>query len=102
MNCKNCNKNGITLLNAIAYSSDANMSCKLCGKIFGLTKLGSLMYKFLEGILILFSVFYSFYILSAWPLVLSIVLTLLLRAFVLPRFAHQIKNKASWRIKKEK
>lgn len=102
MNCKNCNKNGITLLNVIAYSSDANISCKFCGKIFGITKLGSFMYRFLEGTLILFSIMYSFYILSAWPLVLSIVISLLVRTFILPKFAHQIETKPSWRIKKEK
>jgi len=72
INCRNCHKKGIGIMNAIAYSSDGKMRCGFCGKTLGLTRLGSIIYKVLEGGFILFSVFYSFYLYSSWPLMLLI------------------------------
>jgi hypothetical protein len=101
MKCNNFNKNGITIFDALAYSADGKMLCKKCGKYFSLSKVGSFLYKFLEGFLILCSIFYSFYLYSAWPLVFTIIISLFLRVFLLPYFAHQVNNEYSWRVKKK-
>lgn len=88
------------MLDAVAYSSDANIQCKFCGKIFGLTRFGSFIYKILEGGLVLLSIFCSFYLYSTWPLVFSILVILLIRAIILPQFTRKVKNNPSWRISK--
>ena len=100
INCRICHNSGISILNAIAYSAEGKMRCESCGKTLGLTRFGSIVYKILEGCFILFSIFYSFYLLSAWPLIVSIPLTIMVRAFLLPQFAQKVKNKYPWRISK--
>ena len=97
--CRNCHKFGISIMKAIAYSSDDRMICESCGSAMGFTKLGSVLYKFIEGCFILFSVMYSFYILSPFPLMISISFMIIVRAFLLPKFANKVEKKYKWRTK---
>ena len=90
--CNNCHNKGIGILNAIAYSSDDRMLCESCASAMGFTKLGSVLYKFIEGCFILFSVMYSFYILSPFPLMIAITLMIIVRAFLLPKLAKNINK----------
>ena len=100
MYCKKC-KNRISIITAIAYSATDDIRCLSCGNIMALPKFFSFIYMLCEiGALIYFSI-YSFSMLTAWPLVVVIVMSLLARAFLLPIFlvSKTYNKKKSWRLR---
>lgn len=83
LKCKSCDKKGISLLDTLAYAANGQIRCKNCGALFKLKRVSSFLYLLCEGASILITVYYSFYLSSAWPLGLVIIFFLIFRSFML-------------------
>ena len=87
LTCNNCSKHGIPILEAVAYSTDGSMRCRLCGKVSAVAKPLRRFFSVLEGTSVLVGVIYSVSLITIWPLLVSIVIAVAVRAVMAPRFA---------------
>jgi len=87
LNCKNCSKQGIPILEAVAYSTDGSMRCRSCGKVSAVPKPLRTIFSVLEGTSVLVGAIYSIFLITIWPLLISIVVAAIVRIVIAPRFA---------------
>ena len=85
--CKNCSKHGIPILAAVAYSTDGSMRCASCGRVSAVPKPLRTVFSVLEGTSVLVGAIYSIFLVTIWPLLVSIVIAAIIRVVIAPRFA---------------
>lgn len=90
--CKNCSRHGIPVLQAVAYSTDGSMRCVSCGKVSAVPKPLRTFFSVLEGTSVLVGAIYSIFLVTIWPLLVSIVIAAIIRVVIAPRFAKVKKD----------
>lgn len=91
--CRKCKKYKIPLMAALANLTGDGARCANCGASYAIAGVSKLLYMTLEGAVILLSVYVSFYLLTAIPLVVGIVLMFFARLFFLPLVAKSADKK---------
>ena len=87
LTCKNCSRNGVPVIEAVAYSTDGSMGCKSCGKASAVPKSLRTVFIVLEGTSVLVGAIYSVALVNILPLLVSILIAAIVRIVIAPQFA---------------
>ena len=85
--CRNCSKRGIPILEAVAYSTSGAMRCASCGRTSAVPKPLRTFFSVLEGTGVLVGAIYSVFLITIWPVLVSVVIAATIRVAIAPRFA---------------
>ena len=86
--CRACQKYKIPYIHVLAHTLDEGVRCEHCGVVYTIARAVKLFYMTLEGIVILLSIYVSFYFLSAMPACIGVASMFLARLYFLPRLAN--------------
>lgn len=90
MNCNNCGKNGIRVLEAVFYSGAGPMRCRICGAAITVSSPIRWVYGIAEGLMAVTATWMSIIAMQVWPLVVAVSVSAVARVLILPRFARTV------------
>lgn len=91
--CRKCKKYKIPLMTVLVNLTSEGVWCESCGTIYTVSGFSKLFYLTIDSAVILLSVYVSFYLLTAIPLVVGIALVFFARLLLLPNVASSSTNK---------
>jgi hypothetical protein len=97
MICKNCNENGIGVIDSLANSVFGKIRCKKCFHQFSLNLVLAFLYMAIEASLTIGSAIYSIYVANAWPFILFILLVLVMRILIFPLLVTHVPQRKKFR-----